>query len=141
MISENKESAHASFTTKVEGKEYAQSLNGEWKFKWVRSLVERPLNFMDPKIDLSDWDNIKVPSNWEVEGFGVPIYLNHQYEFASYKTPVSDEIEFVDKIYPKDPGKVPHDYNPVGSYRRDFYVDKEWFDKEIFLHIFVISTI
>lgn len=135
MISENKEAAHASFTSKVEGEKYVQSLNGEWKFKWVRSLNERPLNFMDPKNDLNGWDNIKVPSNWEVEGYGIPIYLNHQYEFASYKTPVSDEIEFIDKIYPKDPGKVPHDYNPVGSYRRDFYVDKEWFDKEIFLHI------
>merc|ERR1711880_21077 len=76
MISENKEAAHASFTSKVEGEKYVQSLNGEWKFKWVRSLNERPLNFMDPKNDLNGWDNIKVPSNWEVEGYGIPIYLN-----------------------------------------------------------------
>jgi hypothetical protein len=63
---------------------------------------------MDPEFKVHDWDDIKVPANWEVEGFGVPIYVNHQYEFADFKAPVSRDIKFVDRIYPGEPGKVPH---------------------------------
>lgn len=138
MIGENKEPAHASFTSYVSANQtnqFKQSLDGLWKFMWVRSPQERSLIFMDPEYSVQDWDNIKVPANWEVEGYGIPIYLNHQYEFASYKYPVSDDIEFIDGIYPSEPGKVPHDYNPVGSYRRDFEVADDWKGKEIFLHI------
>ena len=90
---------------------------------------------MLPSVDVSNWDQIKVPANWEVEGFGVPIYVNHQYEFSDYKALVSDDMEFVDRIYPKNPGKVPHDYNPIGSYRRDFVINENWTGKKIFLHI------
>lgn len=114
---------------------YTQSLDGEWLFKWVRTPEERPRDFMNPKTDLSNWDKIPVPSNWEVEGYGLPIYVNHQYEFADYKAPVSKDIEFTEKIYPKDPGKIPHDYNPVGSYRRDFELDPSWLNRETILHI------
>ncbi len=142
IISENKEAAHATFTSfssdenfRTNKAKFKQSLNGFWKFKWVRSPEERPLTFMKPGFNTNDWDEIKVPSNWEIEGYGIPIYVNHQYEFADYEAPVSDEMELVDKIYPKYPGKVPHDYNPVGSYRRDFTISDDWKDKEIFLHI------
>ncbi|MBT4401152.1 MAG: DUF4981 domain-containing protein [Bacteroidetes bacterium] len=114
---------------------YMKSLDGSWSFKWVRSPKDRPLDFIKPKTDLSHWDKIQVPSNWEVEGYGVPIYVNHQYEFADYKAPVSDEMKFVDRIYPSDPGKVPHEYNPVGSYRREFILEKDWMDREVILHI------
>ncbi|MEN8120460.1 MAG: glycoside hydrolase family 2 TIM barrel-domain containing protein [Bacteroidota bacterium] len=145
VIEENKEDAHASFTSfasegsalkksKLEAK-FVQSLNGIWDFKWVRSPKDRPANFMKPGFNLENWDKIKVPANWEIEGFGIPIYVNHQYEFADYKAPVSDEMKFVDRIYPADPGKVPHDYNPVGSYRREFVLDEDWLGKEIFLHM------
>jgi len=145
VISENKMDAHASFTSytsvesalnkNAEKATYYQSLSGIWKFKWVRSPKDKPIKFIDPRSDLSSWDEIKVPANWEVEGFGTPIYVNHQYEFADYKAPVADDIKFVDKIYPAEPGKVPANYNPVGSYRRDFDLDKNWDGKEIFLHI------
>ena len=142
VISENKESAHATFTSYSnkanaahDTPQYKLSLDGLWKFNWVRAPQDRPITFIDPDISVDDWDDIKVPSNWEVEGYGVPIYVNHQYEFADYKAPVSDDIEFVDRIYPVHPGKVPHDYNPVGSYRRDFDLDEGWDGKEIFLHI------
>ncbi|MCD6347404.1 MAG: DUF4981 domain-containing protein, partial [Bacteroidales bacterium] len=114
---------------------FSQSLDGEWSFKWVRKPADRPVDFMNPKADLSEWDSIKVPSNWEVQGYGIPIYVNHQYEFADYKAPVSKDIEFVDRIYPKNPGKIPHDYNPVGSYRREFNIEKPWLSKEVILHI------
>jgi beta-galactosidase len=142
IISENKEDAHASFTSFTSEHDAINnenalklSLDGVWKFNWVRSPKDRPTDFMNPKTDVSTWDDIKVPANWEVEGYGIPIYVNHQYEFADYKAPVSKDMEFVDKIYPKYPGKVPHDYDPVGSYRRDFNVDENWDGKELFLHI------
>lgn len=145
VIGENKEPAHATFNSfstekeaienKAESNKYFQTLDGMWKFNWVRSPKDRPLTFMNPKVNVDNWENIKVPGNWEIEGFGVPIYVNHQYEFADYRTPVSPEMKFEDRIYPKFPGKVPHDYNPVGSYRRDFMVSDEWTDMEVFLNI------
>ncbi len=142
VISENKLPAHASFTsyfseeTRVSGKpKYVKSLNGFWKFNWVKNPKERPTTFMESKFDASNWDNIKVPSNWEVEGYGIPIYVNHQYEFADYKAPVANDMEFIDRIYPKNPGDVPNDYNPVGSYIKEFTLNKDWKDKEIILHI------
>ena len=141
VISENKLDSHASFSSFTsENKalhsinEFKQILDGIWKFNWVRDPKDRPQNFMSPTENVSNWSNIKVPSNWEVEGFGVPIYVNHQYEFADYKAPVAEDIEFVNNV-PKHPGKVPNNYNPVGSYRRNFNVASNWDGKEIFLHI------
>mgnify|MGYP001954118873 CR=1 FL=1 len=57
---------------------------------------------MNPTLPLIGWDSIKVPSNWEVEGFGVPIYVNHQYEFTDYKAMVADDMELIDRIYQKN---------------------------------------
>ncbi|TVZ60407.1 beta-galactosidase [Flavobacteriaceae bacterium MAR_2010_105] len=142
VISENKLDAHVSFTSFTSEKEalsnspkYFRSLDGIWKFNWVRNPKDRPTTFMNPGEDVSAWEDIKVPSNWEVEGFGIPIYVNHQYEFSDYKAPVADDMEFVDRIYPANPGKVPNEYNPVGTYVRDFNLDKDWNGKEVFLHI------
>jgi beta-galactosidase len=142
VISENKEPAHASFTSFISEENalnnqplFRQSLNGNWKFNWVKNPKDRPITFMKPKEDVSNWDDIKVPSNWEVEGFGIPIYVNHQYEFTDYKAMIADDMELIDRIYPKNPGDVPDNYNPVGTYRREFTIDKNWDNKEIFLHI------
>lgn len=141
MIGENKQPAHADFISYADEKElqnakssFVKSLNGIWNFHWVRSLKNRPLYFMNPKDKTIQWQKIKVPANWELQGFGVPIYVNHQYAFASYKTPVSKQIA-LDGIYPKYPGKVPHDYNPVGTYRKMFQLPKKWRKKQIFLRI------
>ncbi|RUA11061.1 MAG: beta-galactosidase [Flavobacteriia bacterium] len=145
VIGENKMEARTSFTPYLsedaalknlpEKSRLYKSLDGIWKFKWVRAPKDKPTRFIKPNADVSGWDDIKVPGNWEIEGFGIPIYVNHQYEFADYKAPVSKEIKFKDRIYPAEPGKVPHDYNPVGSYRRDFTISPDWDGKEIFLHI------
>ena len=145
VIGENKLEAHASFSSYAPNENalnfnptnttFYQNLDGVWKFKWVRSTKDRSTTFMNPSENVTAWDNIKVPSNWEVEGFGIPIYVNHQYEFADYKAPVAADMEFVDRIYPKNPGTVPNDYNPVGSYRRDFNITSDWEGNEIFLHI------
>lgn len=150
MFDQNKEAAHATLmpfkdevsalTKKRNASVYYKNLNGIWKFNWVRKPVDRPSDFYKESYDVSAWDDIPVPSNWELEGYGVPIYVNHQYEFADYKAPVSEEIEFIDKIYPKNPGKVPHDYNPVGSYRRAFTVPDSWENRRIFLQFGAVKS-
>ena len=142
MIGENKLAPHSSFTsftskTNVLNKQskFYKSLDGKWNFNWVKNPKDRPINFMNPSFDVSSWNQINVPSNWEIEGYGVPIYVNHQYEFADYKAMIAEDMELVEIRYPKNPGDVPDDYNPVGSYRRDFIIDKSWSEKEVFIHI------
>jgi beta-galactosidase len=145
VISENKEDAHATFysynskSEALEGNWRASDnyliLDGTWKFNWTRKPTDRPLDFMTQTAQIEQWESIAVPGNWEVEGFGVPIYVNHQYEFADYKAPVSKDIKFVDRIYPANPGQVPHDYNPVGSYFKEFTLDPTWDGQSVFLHI------
>ena len=150
MFDQNKEAAHATLmpfknevsalSKKRDESVFYKSMNGTWKFNWVRKPADRPVDFYKEGFDVSAWDDIPVPSNWELEGYGIPIYVNHQYEFADYKAPVSDEIEFVDKIYPKNPGKVPHDYNPVGSYRRSFSVPDSWNGRRVFLQFGAVKS-
>lgn len=142
IIGEHKLKAHASFSSFSSEQdlldnqpEFYQLLDGIWKFNWVKNPKDRPINFMRSNTDVSQWDDIKVPSNWEVEGFGVPIYVNHQYEFSDYKAMIAEDMENVETYYPKDPGNVPDNYNPVGSYRREFTINSKWKGKEIFLHI------
>jgi beta-galactosidase len=142
MINENKLAPHSSFTSFTSKKEalnnqpeFYKSLDGKWNFNWVKNPKDRSIKFMNPSFDVSSWDQIKVPANWEIEGYGFPIYANHQYEFADYKAMIAEDMEIVEKRYPKNPGDVPNDYNPVGSYRRDFIIDKSWSEKEVFLHI------
>jgi len=142
MIGENKLAPHSSFTSFTSKKnvlnkqsKFYKSLDGKWNFNWVKNPKERPINFMNPSFDVSSWNQINVPSNWEIEGYGVPIYANHQYEFADYKAMIAEDMELVEIRYPKNPGDVPDDYNPVGSYRRNFIIDKSWSEKEVFLHI------
>ena len=52
------------------------SLNGTWKFKYSENPADRPRDFYKSSYNVRKWDNIKVPSNWELQGFGVPIYVN-----------------------------------------------------------------
>ncbi len=98
-----------------------QSLDGNWKFNWVKLPADRPAFFYRSDYDVSNWSDIPVPANWELEGFGVPIYTNIVYPF------------------PKNPPYIDHAYNPVGSYRRNFTVDKEWAGKEVYLHFGGVS--
>lgn len=142
MIGENKLAPHSSFTSFTSKKnvlnkqsKFYKSLDGKWNFNWVKNPKDRPINFMNSSFDVSSWNQINVPSNWEIEGYGVPIYANHQYEFADYKAMIAEDMELVEIRYPKNPGDVPDDYNPVGSYRRDFIIDRSWSEKEVFLHI------
>lgn len=150
MIGQNKELAHSTYipfrtveealTQKRNQSVFYKTLNGTWKFSLAQKPADRPLDFFKPGYDVSGWDNIRVPANWELLGYDVPIYVNHQYEFADYKAPVSKEIEFIDNIYPANPGKVPHDYNPVGSYRRTFTVPENWGGREVFIQFGAVKS-
>ncbi len=97
---------------------FYQSLNGTWKFNWVSEPKDRPLNFYETNFNDSGWDDFQVPANWEINGYGVPIYLNHPYEFS----------------YEPDPPNIPEGYNPVGSYRREFHITKDWKNRRIVIH-------
>lgn len=150
MFNQNKEKPRAFFVpfanidaainNKKEASIYYKSLNGMWKFNWVRKPADRPKDFFNPSFDVSSWNDIPVPANWELEGYGVPIYVNHQYEFADAKAPVSNEITFIDNLYPSQPGQVPTDYNPVGSYRRTFTVPDKWKERQIFVHLGAVKS-
>ena len=92
------------------------NLNGDWNFHWVKDPKKRPTTFQNIDYDDSDWKTIPVPANWEVEGFGNPIYLDERYPFTT-KWP-----------------DAPTDYNPVGTYRREINLTKEFLSEDIVLH-------
>ncbi len=99
---------------------YYKSLNGEWRFLYVNKYQDRPLDFYREELNTSQWNNIPVPSNWEIEGHGIPIYTNIVYPF------------------PKNPPFIDGD-NPVGTYRKEFELPADWDGKEVFLHYGSIS--
>ncbi len=103
-----------------------QLLNGDWKFHWVPSPAERTKDFYRTDFDDGDWKTIPVPSNWQVEGYGVPIYTNVTYPFNNNNPPrIMDPVR---GDYTKR--KLP---NPVGSYRYEFQVPKDWDGMQVFL--------
>lgn len=97
----------------IKSSPYYMSLNGKWKFSWMRNPDYRPKEFYRPDVDLSAWDEINVPGNWERQGYGTAIYVNDEYEFKGVKPPL-----------------VPYETNEVGSYRRDFTIPTDWDDSK-----------
>lgn len=126
MIGQNKEPGHSTLIpypdveTALKGvrseSPFYESLNGEWKFNWVRKPADRPVDFYKADYDVSGWDDIVVPSNWQMHGYGIPIYTNMVFPF------------------PANPPYIPHDNNPVGSYRRNFTIPSGWKGREVFIH-------
>ena len=105
---------------------YWQSLNGPWKFHWVKSPDERPVDFYRPDFDVSGWDEIPVPSNWEIHGYGTPIYSNVRYPHVRQPPKIIGDVG-ADFTAAKEP-------NPVGSYRTTFTVPGTWDGREVFIH-------
>ncbi len=99
-------------------------LNGNWKFNWVKQPSERPVDFYKTGYDVSGWKEIVVPSNWEMLGYGTPIYTNITY-------PIRNNPPFIQSQKGYTVEKEP---NAVGSYRRDFMLPDHWKDKEVFVH-------
>ena len=106
-------------TGRFENSPYYQLLNGTWKFYFVDGYKDLPANITDPSVSTSGWHDIKVPGNWEVQGFGTAIYTNHGYEFMPYKP---------------QPPLLP-EQTPVGVYRRNFTVPADWDGRDVYLHI------
>ncbi len=121
----NKEAPHASFmlydkkeaaiVDNISSSPFYKSLNGVWKFVYAEKHTDRITDFFKTDLDEAKWNNLDVPSNWELKGFGTPIYTNFIYPF------------------PKNPPFV-GDHNPVGTYRRTFTVPDSWDNKKVFLH-------
>lgn len=95
---------------------YYQSLNGTWKFNWVSTVAEAPTDFYKNESMVRAWDDIEVPSNWQMKDYGHPMFRNVTMEF------------------PEKPPHVPEYYNPVGSYFRTFEVSSDWDGRQLFLH-------
>ena len=104
---------------------FCMTLNGAWKFNWVASPEQRPVNFYKTDFDVSGWKDIPVPSNWEVQGYGTPFYRNNGYTIKKDFPHVMSEP---DKKY-----TAYTERNPVGSYRRNFVVPAQWAGRRIFL--------
>ncbi len=102
-----------------------RTLNGQWHFKWSKSLMDRPKSFYDAHFPYQEWDLIKVPSNWQMLGYDQPIYTNYKYPKAidPYHFPLIHE-----------------DLNPVGSYRRSFEVPPEWKGLEVYAHFAGVNS-
>ena len=105
-----------------ESSPYYMSLNGAWRFNWVRNPDTRPAEFYRPDYYVGNWNEIEVPGNWERQGYGTAIYVNESYEF--------DDPMF---HFKKNPPLVPYAENEVGSYRRTFTVPESWEDRRIVL--------
>ena len=102
------------------------SLDGRWKFHWAKDPDARPAEFYREDFDVSGWDDITVPGNWQLQGFGKPIYVNMQYPFHRDRPSVTGE-----------PNKDWYAYdhrNPVGSYVTFVNVTKEMLTKNLILH-------
>ena len=101
---------------------FYMSLNGKWKFHWVKNPDNRPKDFYQPSYYTGGWADINVPGNWERQGYGTAIYVNETYEF--------DDKMF---NFKKNPPLVPYAENEVGSYRRTFKVPADWKGRRVVL--------
>lgn len=99
-------------------------LNGNWKFNWVRKPADRPVDFSQPGYDVSTWKELPVPSNWEMHGYGTPIYTNITYPFKNDPPFIKPQQGYTNET----------ETNPVGSYRRDFELPASWNKKQVLLH-------
>ncbi|MDR0994824.1 MAG: DUF4981 domain-containing protein, partial [Tannerella sp.] len=98
---------------------YYELLNGTWQFYFVNSYTKLPNDDIDPATAISAWKSIRVPGNWEVQGYGVPIYVNQHYEFQP--------------SHPQPPELPVND--PVGVYHRQFTVPQNWAGRDVYLYV------
>lgn len=133
----NKEYPHASFIS-YPNREIALSkdknsstlimLNGTWKFNFVTGISNRINGFASSEYDFSKWNDIEVPSNMEIKGYGIPIYTNVGYEFYpqwNFKPPYINDLE----------------KENIGYYRREFDLPKSWNGKQVFIHFGAIKSV
>ncbi len=128
VIGVNKEKAHATFVLPSEKATDPRvvSLNGLWRFKWSPNPESRPTEFYQQDYSVDQWDWIQVPGNWQMQGFGLPIYTNVTYPFKPDPPRVTSE-----------PSRSFYSYshrNPVGSYCTTFDAPEAWLNQRVFLN-------
>lgn len=101
---------------------YYQTLNGDWKFHFAKNPDSRPADFFKDSYDTSKWKDIKVPGNWQMQGYDFPIYTNVTYPFWGNGNSTNVQPPF-----------APTQYNPVGSYKRTFTIPTGWEGRQTFI--------
>lgn len=102
------------------------TLNGTWRFNWVRDAESRPTDFWKVKYDDSKWNDMQVPGVWEINGYGDPIYVNVGYAWRGH--------------FQNNPPSVPTKDNHVGSYRKEIVVPESWNGKDIIAHFGSVTS-
>ncbi len=102
------------------------TLNGTWKFNWVKDSDARPLDFFRTDFNDRGWDNMSVPGIWELNGYGDPLYVNVGYPWRHQ--------------FKSNPPEIPVVDNHVGSYRKEIIVPADWNGKEIFAHFGSVTS-
>lgn len=106
-------------SVKIKDSDNVKVLNGDWKFSLAYKPSDRDRKFFEEEYDVSKWKNIKVPSNWQMEGYDYPIYVNFRYPWTGF-----ENLEF---------HKAPEKFNPVGSYKKFFNLDDSWIGDKIYI--------
>ena len=102
------------------------TLNGAWKFNWVKDADARPMDFWKTTFNDKGWDDMQVPGVWELNGYGDPIYVNVGYAWRNQ--------------FKNNPPEVPTENNHVGSYRREIIVPASWKGKDIIAHFGSVTS-
>ena len=102
---------------------FCQLLNGKWKFHWVETPSEAPVDFYKVDYDASNWGTIPVPGNWELQGYGVPIYVNVANEFRTNNPPLAPLAD-----------------NPVGCYITEFEIPESWSNRLTFINFGAVKS-
>lgn len=105
------------------GEQWSQCLNGDWKFQWVDSPSKAPVDFYKEGYNASGWKTIKVPANWELNGYGTPIYVNVDNEFRPNEPPFAPTVD-----------------NPVGCYLTEFNIPETWKDRLTFINFGAVKS-
>jgi beta-galactosidase len=123
----NREAPHAVFHPFMDAKAalagdmksspFFYQLNGLWKFNWVKHPDSRPVDFYKESYDVSSWKEIPVPSDWQMQGYDIPVYVNIRYPFKP------------------NPPYIQAESNPVGSYRKTITLPLGWGEREVFLFV------
>ena len=133
VLQKNRMPARAAFIPYLsQNGDMQMSLNGEWKFNWTKTPDEQPQGFFNTSFDDSGWKTFPVPGDWEMNGFGTPIYSSSGYTFKIdppfvMKEPKKNYTAYVER-------------NPTGCYRRTFSVPAEWKGKEVFVRFGAVSS-
>ena len=105
------------------GAHWTKWLNGDWKFYWVDSPSKAPADFFKADYDVSSWGTIKVPANWELNGYGTPVYVNVDNEFRPNEPPFAPTVD-----------------NPVGCYVTEFEIPETWKDRLTFINFGAVKS-